>query len=242
MATTKVPSWWWPASHRDGIAALDDALLDAEIAVLTAAAQDFFADDTFDSDVAGLLTPHAAALNALVREGDPRVMHVVRTAGELSEDVGIVAEAGPVASRREDYALAAGADRGARIAGAVATGTASLAWAAVPPAVFDAAENTVGWQIEASGPETYAVVGVDLLGSASPRGIGVRLTSGLFTGVGELDGHGRARFPMVDAHGQPVAEAAAWNHDWKSTTMTVGAPVDESEVTRQRVRDSSGHA
>ena len=46
---------WWPASHRDGIAALDAALLDAEIALLTAAAQDFFADDTFDSDVAGLL-------------------------------------------------------------------------------------------------------------------------------------------------------------------------------------------
>ncbi len=46
---------WWPASHRDGIAALDAALVDAEIALLTAAAQDFFADDTFDSDVAGLL-------------------------------------------------------------------------------------------------------------------------------------------------------------------------------------------
>ena len=28
---------WWPASQRDGIAALDGALLDAEIAVLTAA-------------------------------------------------------------------------------------------------------------------------------------------------------------------------------------------------------------
>ena len=35
---------WWPASDRDGIAGLDRALLDAEIAVLTAAAQDFFDD------------------------------------------------------------------------------------------------------------------------------------------------------------------------------------------------------
>ena len=44
---------WWPASHRDGIAGLDDALLDVEVAVLTAGAQGFFADDTLDSDVAG---------------------------------------------------------------------------------------------------------------------------------------------------------------------------------------------
>ena len=48
---------WWPASQRDGIAALDGALLDAEIAVLTAGAQDFFTDDTLDSDVAGAAAP-----------------------------------------------------------------------------------------------------------------------------------------------------------------------------------------
>ena len=48
---------WWPASQRDGIAALDSALLDAEIAVLTAAAEDFFTDETFDSDVAALRAP-----------------------------------------------------------------------------------------------------------------------------------------------------------------------------------------
>ncbi|MGZ6777505.1 MAG: hypothetical protein ACXVGO_00770 [Mycobacterium sp.] len=229
---------WWPASHRDGIAALDDALLDTEIAVLTAGAQEFFADDTFDSDVTELLAPHAAALNALARGGDPRVVELVRAASELTDDVGIVvAEPGPVTPRRDDYALAAGADRVARTAGAVATGTASLAWAAVPPGVFDAAEDTVGWQIEASDRETYAVVGVDLLGSASPRGIGVRLTSGSFSGFGVLDGRGQARFPMVDAQDQSVPEAAAWNHDWKPTTVTVGAPVEESALTRQRVRD-----
>ena len=53
---------WWPASRQDGIAGLDRALLDLEVALLTAGAQGFFADDTLDSDVAGLLAPHAAAL------------------------------------------------------------------------------------------------------------------------------------------------------------------------------------
>ena len=229
---------WWPASHRDGIAALDPALLDAEIAVLTAAAQGFFADDTFDSDVAELLAPHTAALNDLVRGGDPRVVELVRVASELTDDVGIVlAEPVPVAPRRDDYALAAGADRGQRRAGEVAAGTSSLAWAAVPPAVFDAAESTIDWHLEASDAGATAIVGVEVSGSASPSGIGVRLRSGPFSGTGVLDGRGQARFPVVDGYGQPVTESAAWNHDWTPTTVAVGAPVEESPQTRQRVRD-----
>jgi len=82
---------WWPASQRDGIAALDGALLDAEIAVLTAGAQDYFTDDTFDSDVVGLLRPHAAALSAHLPGGDPRVIELVRTCAELADDVGAAA-------------------------------------------------------------------------------------------------------------------------------------------------------
>ena len=53
---------WWPASRRDGIAGLDRALLDVEVALLTVGAQGFFTDDTLDSDVTELLAPHAAAL------------------------------------------------------------------------------------------------------------------------------------------------------------------------------------
>ncbi|MDT5220867.1 MAG: hypothetical protein QOF15_2972, partial [Mycobacterium sp.] len=37
---------WWPASQRDGIAGLDQALLGVEVALLTAGAQSFFTDDT----------------------------------------------------------------------------------------------------------------------------------------------------------------------------------------------------
>ena len=229
---------WWPASHRDGIAALDAALVDAEIALLTAAAQDFFADDTLDSDVAGLLASHSAALNAYVRGGDPRAVELVRAASELTDDVGIaLAEPATVAPRRDDYALAAGADRGQRVAGAIATGTSSIGWAGVPPAVFDAAENTIDWLVEAAGPEVNATVGVELSGGDSPSGIPVRLWSGTVGGVGVLDRRGLASFTLVDAQQQPVTESTAWNHDWQATAITVGAEVDESPQTRQRVRD-----
>ena len=53
-------------------------MLDVEVALLTAAAQDFFGDDTLDSDVAGLLAPHAAALITHVAAGDPRVVDLAR--------------------------------------------------------------------------------------------------------------------------------------------------------------------
>ena len=98
---------WWPASQRDGIAVLDGALLDAEIAVLTARAEDFFTDDTFDSDVAALLRPHTAALGAHLRGGDPRVVELVRICADLADDVGVAfGEADAVAAlRRDDYAL-----------------------------------------------------------------------------------------------------------------------------------------
>jgi hypothetical protein len=229
---------WWPASHRDGIAALDPALLDAEVALLTAAAQDFFSDDTFDSDVAGLLAQHATTLRGLAVSGDPRVVELVRAAGELTDDVGAALDQ-PVAAtpRRDDYALAAGRDSRGGTLGSVARGTSSLDWAGVPPGVFDAAENTVDWRVEAAGAVTNVVVGIELSGTGSPSGLSVRLRSGDFSGAGMLDDDGRASFPIVDAQHQPVTESIAWNHDWRTTEVTVGALVQESPQTRDRVRD-----
>jgi hypothetical protein len=229
---------WWPASHRDGIVALDAALLDAEIAILTVAAEDFFADDTVDSDVPELIAPHSAALSHHVRGGDPRIVELVRTAAELADEVAIaLAEPATVTSRRDDYALAAGPDGGRRTAGAIASGTGSLDWGGVPPAIFDAAEDTIDWLIEATGPRANASVGVSLSGPGSPSGIAVRLRSESLRGEGVLDRRGQADFPLFDAQRQPVSETAAYNHDWDSTVVTVGAVVDESPQTRDRVRD-----
>lgn len=229
---------WWPASRRDGIAALDGALLDAEIAVLTAGAQDYFTDDTFDSDVVGLLRPHAAALGAHLRGGDPRVIELVRTCAELADDVGVAfGEADGVTLRRDHYALAAGADPGRYASGAIATGADSVNWGAVPPGIFDAAERTVGWRIEAADGTTKAVVHVELSDQGLASGIAVRLRSGAIGGSGVLDADGVAAFPLVDGQQQPVTESAAWDHDWRSTAVTVGTEVLESPQTRERIRD-----
>ncbi|MGV0603957.1 hypothetical protein [Mycolicibacterium sp. XJ1904] len=227
---------WWPASQRDAVATLDGALLDAEVALLTAAAQDYFGDDTFDSEITHLLAPHAAALNAAAHEGDPRVTALIELCRHVADDVGVALDADPVSGRRADYALAAGADSRDRGAAVIAGGTASLNWAAVPPGVFDAAEDTVEWSVEAVGDGVSAVVGVELTGLGSPDGVTVRLVSGTVGGAGALGADGRVSFPVTDADGTPIPEAVAWNHDWRAARVVVGADVDESAQTRDRVR------
>ena len=232
---------WWPASQLDGIAALDGGLLDAEIAVLTAAAQDFFTDDSFDSDVASLLRPHAAALSAHLQGGDPRVIELVRKCAEVADDVGVAfGEADRVPLHRDDYALAAGPEVASHGWRAIATGADSVNWGAVPPGIFDAADNTVGWRIEAADGITKAVVRVALSGAGLASGIAVRLRSDGLGGEGALDADGAAAFPLVDTDNRPVTESAAWDHDWRSTAVAVGVEVKQSveaAQTRERIRD-----
>jgi len=227
---------WWPASQRDGIATLDAALLDAEIAILTAAADDFFSDDTFDSDVAEVLRPHVAALNAHVQEGDPRVVELVEKCTELADDVGIVFDTPAWSSRRDDYALAAGGDTGRTTSTTIASGVGSVRWSAVPAGVFDAAENTVNWSVESADDAATATVRVELSGLGSPNGVSVRLRSGSLGGDGALGADGRAAFPVVDSDQQAVSESAAWGHDWRATELTIGADGGETAQTRERIR------
>ncbi len=228
---------WWPASQRDGIATLDAALLDAEIAILTVGAEDFFTDDTFDSDVAEMVRPHVAALGAHVQEGDPRIVELVERCADLADEVGIAFDASARPARRDDYALAAGGEIGRATSTTVATGVDSVQWSAVPSGIFDAAENTVEWRIETDDGAVTAIVRVELSGLGSPNGIAVRLRSGPLRGDGELGADGRAVFPVIDSQQQSVSESAAWGHDWRSTTLTIGADVGEAAQTRGRVRD-----
>lgn len=231
---------WWPASLRDGIAELDGALLDAEIALLTAAAEDFFGDDgTFDSDVAGLLRPHVDALNSLARQGDPRVVELVRACAELAEDTGVAfIDTGSLVEvgRRDDYALAAGSDGAAGHREAIATGLGSMKWSAVPQGVFDAAEDTVDWRIEADGAVVRAVVQTDVSGPGSPAGIAVRVRAGGISGAGALDAAGTATLELFEDGLGPATETAAWGHDWRGIEVSVGADVDESQRMRDRAR------
>lgn len=228
---------WWPASQRDGVATLDAALLDAEIAILTAGAEDFFTDDTFDSDVAEMLRPHVAALNAHVEYGDPRIAELVEKCTDLADEVGIAFDVPARPTRRDDYALAAGGDIGRTTSTTVASGVGSVQWTAVPSGIFDAAENTVDWSIEAVDGAVTAIVRVELSGLGSPNGVAIRLRSGPFGGDGVLGADGRAVFPVVDSDQQSISESAAWGHDWRTTTLTIGADTGESAQTRERVRE-----
>jgi hypothetical protein len=236
---------WWPASHRDGIAALNRAVLDAEVALLTNTAQDFFTDDTLDSDIDALISPHAVALRAIAAAGDPRVGELVRSCFELADDLNTGWDTGgpespaPVAysaGHRDDYALAAGDGSGSTRQGTIASGTASINWAAVPPGIFDAAENTLDWSIEAGGADVVAAVRTEKASAAPATGIAVRLRSSSIGGIGTLAADGTTRLSLVDDAQAPITESVAWDHDWSGTSVVIGAEVSESPEIRDRIR------
>lgn len=220
---------WWPASVRDGIADLDIAVLDAELAVLTNAAQAFFAEDTLDSDIDGLLRPHRDALPALLRDADPRVAVLVETCLQLADWPEPAEAAGlSVGRRRDDYALAAGAPISR--ADAIGAGTASVSWSAVPSGIFDAAEDTVDWSVRGDGSGGVQAA-VRVVVSASAAGVPVRLRSAEVVADGVLDERGTATLAV------PMSETAAWNRDWSTAELTVGAAgVGEDRATRERLR------
>lgn len=239
---------FWPASVPDAIAGLDAAVLDAEIAVVTAEADDFFGDATLDSDIAALLAPHAAALRRHVASGDPRVVELVRRCVDLVDDLGIEApgwlevadaldELGAIpAGTRDDYALAAGRGTGSEPATVIARGVASMAWTAVPGSVFDAAEDTVEWIIASDDGHAVATITTQTLGSGSPAGIPVSLRCNMFQASGVLDDDGRASLEIVGDDDEPVTPARAWDTDWSATSVTVGVAVDEPAQVRDRIR------
>jgi len=236
---------WWPESSRDGIVRLDPALLDGELALLVNSAQEFFTEDTLDSDVEGLLAPHRAALSALERGGDPRVVDLMRACFDLADDSGVWADdldsarTHAAVGRREDYALAAGRD-GERSRGAIARGAASVDWLVVPPRTFDAGEQTVDWSVEAADASVFATVRVALVDGASAAGVAVRLQAGTVTATGVLDRTGTAALPLVNTDGDELTEIQAWDHGWSTTTVTVGpgrADTAEAAALRDRIRD-----
>ena len=82
---------------------------------------------------------------------------IVDAAAELADETGVWDAADlavlpdPATSRRADYALAAGTGVAQSAPLAVASGSQSLNWVAVPQGVFDAADETVEWLVETVG-------------------------------------------------------------------------------------------
>jgi hypothetical protein len=241
---------WWPASVRDGIAGLNPAVLDAEMAVATAGADEFIGEDTLDSDVAALLAPHAEELRMQLLLGDPRVADLVRRCVDLADEFGVEAPGWPELSetladgaagaqapgRRDDYALAAGRGGGPEPAEVIARGVASMAWAGVPGGVFDAADATVDWTIAVAQTGPVALVSTAVIGPGSPAGIPVTLRHNGFHASGELDANGRTAAPLVGDDNRPATVHEAWDTDWSATALTVGVEVEEGPEARDRVR------
>ncbi|WNG79905.1 hypothetical protein C6A86_016675 [Mycobacterium sp. ITM-2016-00316] len=221
---------WWPASVGDAIVDLDAAVLDAEIAVLTASAQEFFTEDTLDSDIDSLLQPHRDILVAYRLDGDPRVAELAAACAELADWTPAVDDAVPTQRHRDDYALAAGWDDSAT-GPAIAGGARTIAWTTVPPAVFDAAEDNVDWSVHTdSTGAVVASVRTAVRGSAA--GIEVRLRCADITAAGVLTADGTATLTLE------ISESAAWNQDWTATELVVGSPgVGEGRQLRDRMRE-----
>lgn len=228
---------WWPASERDGIAALDRAVLDAELAVSTVAAEDFFTDDTLDSDVEGLLAPHVSALNFLSAQGDPRVVALVDRCRELAEDIGLGWAVAEPTRRRSDYALAAGAGNGRRAGTAIAGGVSTVSWTGVPPGIFDAADQTVDWTVVPAGASVNCLVQVAVCGPDHPTGIAAVVRCGDYRGTGVLDADGHAELAVHGPDGGELSESQAWNLDWSPAEVAIGAiGTGEPQYVRDRVR------
>jgi hypothetical protein len=87
------------------------------------------------------------------------------------------------------------------------------------------------------GSVPTALVRVAVSGPDQPTGIAVRLGAGAVGGTGTLDADGRATLQLLNAGQHPITELAAWDHDWSIATVIVGAEVEESRETRQRIRD-----
>jgi hypothetical protein len=149
------------------------------------------------------------------------------------------AELAQPSGRRDDYALAAGSGDQPRAAVPIARGVASITWSSVPPATFDAGENTIDWGVEVAGAAAVAVVRAAVIGPEPAAGVAVQLRSGAIGGSGALDADGRATLPLIDGQQRPVTESAAWDHDWSATSVIIGAPAAgarETHETRERVR------
>lgn len=221
---------WWPASARDGIVALDGAVLDAELAVVTASVEEFLGEEGLDADLTSLLRG-AATATADVRD-DPRVAELIDACAELGDLPDTITTR---ARRRADYTLIAG-DATGHDGRAIAAGVASISWTAVPAGVFDAAEDTVAWSVATEGPtgpivaRVRAALAEPAAGHPLSAGVAVRLSSGEVTARGELSAEGEARLPV------DLDEAAAWNHDWSSTAVMLGAGSGEARATRERAR------
>ncbi|WP_329263777.1 hypothetical protein OG223_48830 [Streptomyces sp. NBC_01478] len=172
---------WWPASHLDGIAALEPDLLGLELASLTHECQQLFDDegDQPDDCVAELIEDHQAALDPLIRwwqatppstEPARRLERVLRSVDDAADSAGWDGQAlrglrealnrprrdgiavDPVALFARHGGYALAAGDPLVSGGRViARGAGTNDWRRYPPGFVDASETAVSWTARALG-------------------------------------------------------------------------------------------
>lgn len=136
----------------------------------------------------------------------------------------------PAASRADFALVAAGAAR-ADEEGAIASGTAAVAWQGVPRGAIDATEQPIRWSVDAAPDPT---VRIQASTPGEPRRAeGLRVVvelDGRRLADGALGANARADLPLALTAGE------AWAADWTGLTVAVGQHVDEPAELRERVR------
>ncbi|WP_406118767.1 hypothetical protein [Streptomyces sp. NBC_00989] len=188
---------WWPASHLDGIAALQPDVLGLELAALTHECQQLFDDDGDQPDdcVAELIEEHQVALDPLIQwwhatppstDTARRLERVLRSVDDAADSAGLDSEA----LRRLRSSLARPRPDGASVdpvalfvrhgdyalaageplvAGGrlIARGSGTNDWRRYPPGFVDASETAVSWTARALGARRQIEVEV-VAHSAAP--------------------------------------------------------------------------
>ncbi|MFE2884198.1 hypothetical protein [Streptomyces sp. NPDC059272] len=172
---------WWPASHLDGIPALQPDVLGMELAALTHTCQQLFDadDDQPDDCVAELIGDHEIALDALIQwwhstpptnDTARRLENVLRTVDDAADGAGLDGEAlrhlrtaldrpRPDGTPIDATVLFARHDDYALAAGEplvtggriIARGAGTNDWRRYPPGLVDASEAAVSWIARALG-------------------------------------------------------------------------------------------
>ncbi|MEU5046495.1 hypothetical protein [Streptomyces griseorubiginosus] len=185
---------WWPASHLDGIPALEPAALGLELAALTHECQQLL-DEPGEVEGRELLEDHLPALAPLIRwrqsgASPHRLDRVLRLIDDAADSLGVDGEAlgrlrsaleqddGPAGTpldladlfvRQREFALAAGSAH--PVTGRVITrGAGTNDWCRYPPGFADAAEDAVSWTVYARGAGRWIEVEVVAGGTAPVSG------------------------------------------------------------------------
>ncbi|MGY0063429.1 hypothetical protein ACWY4P_44090 [Streptomyces sp. LZ34] len=211
---------WWPASHMDGIPALQPDVLGLELAALTHRCQQLFDDfgDQPDDCVAELIEEHQTALDPLIQwwraapqpaDTARHLESVLRLIDEAADSAGLDGQAlrrlrsslderHPVGTPVDLGALFARHGDYALAAGdpivaggrVIARGSGTNDWRRYPPGFVDAAENAVSWTARALGARRQ--IEVEVVADVAAPAAGVPLVAEV-----RVDGGQANRVPLA---------------------------------------------